>query len=289
MEWNLELSILVPLIFSAGAYLAGTLRLWGRAGMGHGISMAQFLRFMGAMLSLVLALLSPLDSMSESLFSAHMAQHQLLILVAAPLLASSGFSLALAWALPRRSAQALGYAFNQSRSLSMFWRLLTHPASAWFLSSVVMWIWHASALYQMALRHEALHILEHVSFLATAVLFWWVLFRQTTHRHLRYGGGVAYLFTAGLQSEVLAALITFSPEPWYADYAERVVAWALTPLQDQQLAGLIMWFPGSLVFTLLTIGYFAAWLRALELRKPAAASWVSTEPRAQAGKEGGYP
>lgn len=82
----------------------------------------------------------------------------------------------------------------------------------------------------------------------------------------RYAGAVVYLFTAGLQSEVLAALMTFSPDPWYAYYAGRTAAWGFTPLQDQQLAGLIMWFPGSLVFTLLTIGYFAAWLRALEQR-----------------------
>ena len=85
----------------------------------------------------------------------------------------------------------------------------------------------------------------------------------------RYAGAVVYLFTAGLQREVLAALMTFSPDPWYAYYAGRTAAWGFTPLQDQQLAGLIMWFPGSLVLTLLTIGYFAAWLRALEQRSQA--------------------
>lgn len=283
MERNLEPTVLVPLVLCAGAYLAGTLRLWRQAGIGHGVTLAQFLRFLGAILSLVMAFFSPLDSLSESLFSAHMVQHQLLLLAAAPLLATSGFSLALAWALPRRSAQVMAQTFNQSRTLSGTFRLITHPASAWFLSFVVLWTWHASSLYQMGLRHEALHILEHVSFLATAILFWWVLLRQTTHQHLRYAGAVAYLFTAGLQSEVLAALMTFSPEPWYAYYAERAAAWGLTPLQDQQLAGLIMWFPGSLVFTLLTIGYFAAWLHALERRNPASRSSVSSDPHAQAG------
>lgn len=269
MEWNTHISVVVPLAFSALLYLVGLLRVWRTAGTGHGVSLSQSLRFLGAVAAMSTALLTPLDPLSRSLFSAHMVQHQLLILVAAPLLATSGFSLALAWALPRRWAQTMGHAFNQSGFLSGAWSLVSSPASAWFLSGLALWIWHASALYEVALRNESVHILEHVSLLGTAILFWRVLFRPTRQQHLHYAGAVVYLFTAGLQSEVLAALMTFSPDPWYAYYAGRTAAWGFTPLQDQQLAGLIMWFPGSLVFTLLTIGYFAAWLRALEQRSQA--------------------
>jgi putative membrane protein len=98
------------------------------------------------------------------------------------------------------------------------------------------------------------------------MLFWWVLLKPTTQDHVHYGLAIPYLFTTVLHSGVLRALMTFSSQPWYPYYAPLVGSWGLTPLQDQQLAGLIMWIPGGAVFSLLTIGYFAAWLRALEQR-----------------------
>jgi putative membrane protein len=266
LSWNLNLTIVVPLVLAAALYTVGTGRLWKRAGRGHGITAVQCLRFVGAMLALIAAFLSPLDGMSEALFSAHMVQHQLLILAAAPLLATSGFSLAIAWALPRQWAQSIGHALNRTGLLPGTWKLLSKPASAWVLFAAGLWLWHAPLLYQAALENEALHILEHVVFLSTSILFWWVLFKHTSQQHLHYGMAFVYLFTSGLQSEILAALMTFTGEPWYSFCASSAQAWGLSPMQDQQLAGLIMWFPGSLVFTLLTIGYFAAWLRSLEAR-----------------------
>jgi putative membrane protein len=138
--------------------------------------------------------------------------------------------------------------------------------TAWLGFTVALWAWHAPGLYQAALRDDAIHILEHLVFLLTAGLFWWALLKPTNAGEVRYGLAVPYLFTTALQSGILGALMTFTSQPWYAYYASRVGAWGLTPLQDQQLAGLIMWLPGGLVFTALTIAYFAAWLQALERR-----------------------
>jgi putative membrane protein len=98
------------------------------------------------------------------------------------------------------------------------------------------------------------------------MLFWWILFKPTGQKHVRYGMAILYLFTTVLHSAVLGALMTFTSRPWYPSYATLVIPWGLTPLQDQQLAGLIMWMPGGFILTVLTIGYFAAWLRALEQR-----------------------
>jgi putative membrane protein len=218
------------------------------------------------MLVLVLTLMSPLAALSEALFSAHMVQHLILMLVAAPLLVLSDFQLALLWALPRRRAQELGSGFNQSRPLSGGWRVLNNPVFVWIVFSLSMWLWHAPALYEAALRDETIHALEHFVFLLTAMLFWWILLKHSRPDHIHYGITIPYLFLTVLQSGILGALMTFTSEAWYPYYAASVVAWGLTPLQDQQLAGLIMWMPGGAVFTLLTIGYFAAWLRALEQR-----------------------
>jgi putative membrane protein len=210
--------------------------------------------------------MSPLDVLSDDLFSAHMVQHLILTLVAAPLLVISDFQLALLWALPRRRAQALGSGFNQSQSLSSGWRVLNNPVFVWIAFTLAMWLWHAPVLYQAALHDETIHTLEHLTFLITGALFWWILFKRTRPDHVHYAMTVPFLFLTVLQSGVLGALMTFTSQPWYSDYAASVMRWGLTPLQDQQLAGLIMWILGGTVFTLLTIGYFAAWLHALEQR-----------------------
>jgi putative membrane protein len=264
--WNIEPSILVSLALTAFIYVWGMLHVWQRAGTGHGINKRRYRNFLGAFLALVIAFVSPLDALSDVLFSAHMVQHLILVLVAAPLLVISDFPLAFLWALPRGWAQRLGQRWNRSQSLALIWRVISSPIFAWLLFAITLWAWHAFTLYEAALRNEAIHSLEHLGFLITAMLFWWVLLKPTGQKHLHYGMAIPYLFTTILHSGILGALMTFSSQPWYPYYAPLVTAWGLTPLQDQQLAGLIMWLPAGFVFTVLTIGYFAAWLRALEQR-----------------------
>jgi putative membrane protein len=259
--WNLEPSILIPIVLSIAIYLWGMHNVWQRAGRGHGITRRHWMSFIGAILMLILALVSPLDALSGELFSAHMVQHLILILATAPLLVLSDFQLAFLWTLPRGQAQTIGSSANQTRR-----SVLTHPVFVWILFTATMWIWHASTLYESALRNEGIHTLEHLLFLFTAILFWWVLFKHTRPDHLHYAMTVPFLFLTVMRSGILGALMTFTSQPWYATYASSTPHWGLTALQDQQIAGLIMWMPGGAVFTLLTIGYFAAWLRALERR-----------------------
>ncbi len=222
--------------------------------------------FAGAVVTLIVALVSPLDALGDSLFTAHMIQHLLLMLVAAPLLVLSEYPLALVRALPRTWAQHLVRGLNRSSALRRAWDVLNIPAVAWMIFTIEMWAWHASSPYQAALRSETLHSLEHIGFVLSGMLFWWVLFRHTTAKHTQYGMAILYLFAASVQSGILGALMMFTSVPWYAFYASRAGAWGLTALQDQQLAGLIMWIPGGAVFNVLTIGYFAAWWRAMDER-----------------------
>jgi len=264
--WNIEPSILIPIALTALIYSWGMRNVWQRAGAGHGINKRHYSSFLGALLALFVAFVSPLDALSDVLFSAHMVQHLILILVAAPLLVMSDFPLAFLWALPRYWAQRLGHRLKQSQTLSRTWQVLSSPVFAWLLFAIAFWVWHASTLYEAALQNEAIHTLEHLGYLITAMLFWWVLLKPTRQKHLHYGMAIPYLFTTILHSGILGALMTFTSRPWYPYYVSLVTLWGITPLQDQQLAGLIMWLPGGFVFTLLTIGYFAAWLRALEQR-----------------------
>jgi putative membrane protein len=263
--WNLEPPLLFLLALTVLLYALGTRNVWRRAGRGHGISVRTAAHFAGATLALLLALVSPLDAIAGVLFSAHMVQHLVLVLLAAPLLVRSHFPLALLWALPRRAAQSLGRATNHQPFVRA-WRLLASPLTAWLLFAVAVWAWHLPAFYEAALLNETVHAIEHLVLLATAMLFWWVPLEDIRPAYVRYGLAVLYLFTTTLHSTVLGALMTFTSSPWYPYYAPLVGAWGLTPLQDQQLAGLIMWMPGGFVFTALTIAYFAAWLRALETR-----------------------
>jgi putative membrane protein len=264
--WNWELSILIPLSVTALIYLRGSLIVWRRAGPGHGIRWRNFMVFFGALMALILALISPLDELSNVLFSAHMTQHLVLILITAPLLVMSDFPLAVLWALPKLWSQALGRRWNQANFPYPVWRMLSKPVMAWLLFAITLWVWHAPIFYEAALRNETIHAIEHFGFLATAMLFWWVLLRTDGAEHVRYGIAVPYLFATALQSGILGALMTFTSKAWYPYYTDLVTPWGLTPLQDQQLAGVIMWLPGGAVFTLLTIGYFAAWLSAVEKR-----------------------
>ncbi len=264
--WSFEPSIVTLLGLTILIYLWGVRNARRRAGAGRAWPAWRWMCFAGAVLSLILALLSPLDALSSALFSAHMTQHLILMMVTAPLLVLSDLPVAIIWALPRTWAKGLGHGLNRSVAFSRAWQALLSPVSAWLLFALPMWIWHASTIYEAALRNETIHTFEHLTFILTGMLFWWVLFRRTTADHVHYGMAVLYLFGTMLQSTVLGALMTFTTRAWYMYYAPLVGRWGMTPLQDQQLAGIIMWLPGGVVFTVLTIAYFAAWLRALERR-----------------------
>jgi putative membrane protein len=223
------------------------------------VSTGQAACFAAGIAVLAMALLSPLDALAGALFAAHMAQHLLLILVAAPLLALAAPAAPLLWGLP--AAPRRGVVRAWPRWLR---RPLRDPAFAWVLHTAVLWGWHLPPLYQAALRSGPLHALEHASFLATALPYWAVLVRLARPDATRQGVGVVYAFLAMLQSGVLGALITLSAAPWYPLHAETTAAWGLTPLEDQQLAGLVMWVPASLVYLAAGLALTLRWLAAVE-------------------------
>jgi putative membrane protein len=254
-HWSFEPWVLALLALSAVLYAVGVHRLWRHAGGQRGISRAQAAAFAGGWLALVAALVSPLDALGERLFSAHMVQHELLMIVAAPLLVLGRPLAAWAWAIPAAPLRVIGSAFRSS-AWSGPWRLITDPLAAWALHALALWVWHVPAFFEAALEHTGWHVLQHASFLVTALLFWWAVIGGDTRSRKSAGLATFYLFTTMLHTGALGALLTLASTPWYPAYAATASAMGLAPLEDQQLGGLVMWVPGG-------VAYLAAGLAAV--------------------------
>lgn len=267
--WDWEPGIIIPLAVSAALYIRGLRLLWDEH-VGRGIRVWEAACFAAGWTVTGLALLSPLHELSERQFSWHMVQHELLMVVSAPLLVLGRPFEPIIWALPSSARRFLGRVSHRSL-IRAAWRGLTRPSVAFVLHGAAIWLWHVPELFQATLSNDAMHALQHSSFLGTAVLFWWAIIRAhastnrppTTH----FGVAVLLLFGTTLHSGALGALLTFSRTLWYPAYALACrTTCALSPLEDQQLAGLIMWIPASFAYLLASLILFATWLRASEDR-----------------------
>jgi len=257
--WQWTPSIVVPLALCAAWYAIGVRALWRSAGVGHGVRRGQAACFAAGILTLAIALLSPVDALAETLFSVHMVQHLLLMIVAAPLLALGEPLLPALWALPYRWRLAVGRWWRASpRARRTAWAA-GDPLGIWLANLAVLWFWHLPGPYLAALGDERLHAVEHLSFLASSFLFWWVVFQPIGRRRLARGGAVVYLALTLMQSGALGAILAFARTGWYSAHAAGAAAWHLTLLEDQQLAGLIMSVPASLVYIGVALALAAQW------------------------------
>ena len=179
------------------------------------------------------------------------SQHLLLILLAGPLLVLGVPLPPVLWALPAASRRGLG----------AFWKhlnVLQNPGVAFALHSLALWAWHVPVLYAAALDNRAVHVLEHMTFLSTSVLFWFAILKPGRPA---FGVGILLVLALALQSSILGALLAFSPAPWYAAHLTSAPRWGLSALDDQRVAGLIMWIPGGAIYLAAGLGLFAAWLK----------------------------
>jgi cytochrome c oxidase assembly factor CtaG len=214
--------------------------------------------FVSGVLVLLLSLVSPLDTLGDVyLFSAHMAQHLLLVEVVPPLLLIGVPPDLFAWLL-------------RWPPLDVVERVLGRAAVAWPVGIVTLWVWHAPALYEAALANEGIHVVQHLCFLVAWTIFWWpVVAPLAERRRLSSLAVIGYLIGGSLASSVLGIILTFSPAGIYPAYLhpfDRLGIlpllrgqWGLTPEADQRLGGGLMWMLGSLVFLLAIIGTYARW------------------------------
>jgi cytochrome c oxidase assembly factor CtaG len=262
-------------------YLIGLRRIWAQAGTGCGVRTWEAAAFATGSLTIAIALLSPVAWLSEILLSVHMTQHMLLMLVAAPLFMFGRPLFVWLWTISpeRRTPMMAGL---RSPAVQGSWRAMTSPLAVFLIQATALWLWHVPALYEAALRHEGVHALEHLSFVVAASLFWWGML-QGRYGRRGYGLAVVYVFLTAVYSSVLGALLTVSPVAWYDEYVRQGTIWSVDAVADQQLAGLLMWIPAGVVFIVLGLALFAAWIgeaaRRVELGRTEALTHSLTEAR----------
>jgi putative membrane protein len=255
--WTWDGWVVLPLAASASLYAIGVARLWRRAGRGRGVRVWQVACFAAAWLLLVAALVAPLHWLGGRLFTAHMIEHEIIMALAAPLLVVARPIGAILWALPaswRRSGR-----LAQAPAFAALWSRLADPLVATIVHAIALWSWHVPALFDAALASERLHWLQHLSFFVTALLFWWSLLRGRA-RERGYGAAVLYLFATSLHSGFLGILLALARQPLYPAQTRTSPEWGLTPLEDQQLAGLIMWVPAGLVYAAAALALAGVWI-----------------------------
>jgi putative membrane protein len=269
-DWALEPAVVAPLLLAAALYATGVRALWSRHER-RVVDSREVASFAAGCAVMAFALVSPLHEASERLFSAHMIQHELIMVVAAPLLVLGRPAVVTLWAMPPRARMLLGHAVRTPVWRTL-WHVLSRPLNAWLIHAVVIWGWHLPTPFQAALRSDAMHGLQHLSFVGSALLFWWAIFHP--RRQAALGLSVLYLFTTAVHTAVLGALMTFARAPWYQAYAAPVAGWG--PLEDQQLAGLVMWIPASLAYLVAALVIVRRWLRESEGRVARAEAAVAS-------------
>jgi putative membrane protein len=260
LGWTWDASVTVPLGVSLAVFVIGWQRL--RARSVRGVLGQRLVLFAVGWLVLAAALVSPLHEAGEHSFSAHMFEHELLMLLAPPLLVLSRPLAVMLWAFPAPARQALGR-ISQWPPVKAAWYVLTGPVTATMLQAAALLLWHAPMLFDLALANEGWHVAQHVSFFVSALLFWTAMLSSGRSQRLeRRGVAALCLFATSVVSGALGALMAFSESPWYRSYAQLGMApFGLTPAQDQQLAGLIMWIPGGLVHAIAALVLVSLMLR----------------------------
>ena len=258
-----EAWLLTPLVLSAVWFLLGWSIVRTRAHCSRGELDRKLLWFGAGWLSIAASLLSPLHEWGERSFMMHMIEHEILMLVAAPLLALSRPLGIFLWALPASARAALVTASRQ-RWFARSWAWLTRPLTATLLQAIALWLWHAPKLFDLALNGAGWHALQHVSLLGSATLFWWSMIHSSRDGTATVAAAF-YLFITSTQSALLGALMSLAVSPWYPAYVQiglnGPMLGGLTPMEDQQLAGLIMWVPGGTVHAGAALVFLMRWLR----------------------------
>jgi len=234
------------LAVSAVVYLAGLRQLWRRAGVGRGVGWWQVAMYGAGWLTLVAALSGPIERWSGTSFAAHMLQHELLMLVAAPAFAASRPLGVFAWAFPLSARHRLRV-LTSPAWLRASWRSITSPLWATVISVGALWMWHVPRLFDLATLERAWHAAQHASFFLSALAFWWAM-RATGRPAAAVGRTVMCLFVAMIVTGALGGLLAFADTPWYAAYSSASRPFGWTPVEDQQMGGLIMWIPGGVVY-----------------------------------------
>jgi len=244
-EWSPPIVVDITILLTVLVYFRGWLTL--RRASPSIFNARTLVAFLGSLLSLWIAIGSPLAAFDESSLSVHMVQHILLMLVVPPLVLLAAPALPLLHGLPQSLVRStLGPVFRWP-PLQWLGKGLTHPLTCWILAALALIAWHVPSLFDLALRSDGWHDVEHLCFLFSSILFWWPVVQPfpSESRWPRWSIPL-YLFLGMFPSGVLAAFLTFSDRVLYPYYLQTPPVFAITPLEDQILAGALMWVLGFL-------------------------------------------
>ncbi|WP_245441525.1 cytochrome c oxidase assembly protein [Rhizobium vallis] len=240
--WTFDPWVVIPLCTAAALFAIGTGRLLCRVSPGRPEQLLRIVAYFAGLLSLTVALVSPIHWLGEHLFTYHMIEHEIVLAISAPLLVLSRPTAMCVWSLPRFARRWMARAFNASPVRGL-WRWLTGGINATVLHAVAIWAWHVPILLDASLTNLAMHRLQHLSFLITALIFWWAIIWRSER-----GAAAWHLFVTMMHTSVLGALMALSPRVLYVAQTASAPEWGLTPLEDQQMAGMLMWIPAGTVY-----------------------------------------
>lgn|SRR5574341_826645 len=263
--WGWRPDVLFVLIALGTTYTIGWCRLRKRgARVARPWRLAVYLAGLG---SVALALLSPIDTLASLLFLVHMVQHELLIMIAPPLLLLADPLPILLWGLPRKLRLGVRHLLARGAMVRRILYSGTWMPVAWGLYVVNLWMWHLPVAYEAALRNHLFHDLEHLTFFGTALLFWWPIINPAPRLHgqIAYGFRILYILAATFQSVALGFIIAVTERVLYPSYASAPRLWDLSPLNDQAFGGAIM-SEGALMYLIPLLVLINRWLNEEERR-----------------------
>ncbi len=293
-SWDWRVEIIIILAAAGIIFIIGWLRLRKRSRASTGGNRSRVgapwrpLVYVLGLLILGLALMSPIDVLGAQLFMIHMVQHVLLLMIIPPLLLGANPLVFILWGLPRNPRKVLGGWLGPKAWPRKSIKAITGVGVVWLAYVIVIWGWHDPQVYSFALRSNLAHDLEHLSFFVVGMLFWWHIVGSgpRIHRPLSYGGRFAYTISAIPPIMIAGIDIAFAQTPIYSHYEAVPRLWAITVLEDQQIAGVIMWVPGSMMYIAAALVVAARWLKKEE-RKPVLpeSNWAADEALAAHGIE----
>ncbi len=263
LAWNFDSWVSVTLVGATLWYGFG-LRRMEREGAPV-VGVAAMVAFAGGIAVLFMALVSPIDALGEDLFSVHMLQHLLLMLAAPPLLVYSRPAIVFLWAFAPPQRKRIGRLWRKTR-LARLYAGLMHPGVVWIAFTGLFVFWHIPATYQWALADPVVHTFEHLCFFLSSLAFWTLVIEPSGRRRMGYGATLIFVAITAALSGLPGALMILASRPLYPAHGQGVIYWGLTLIEDQQLAGLLMWIPAGFMYVAAIAWLFVSWLDDAERR-----------------------
>jgi cytochrome c oxidase assembly factor CtaG len=269
LSWSWQPEIILTVGLAATIHLVGRWRL-KRQGRAKALNPWRSVSYLSGLGVLWVALLSPIDVLSDQFFYMHMIQHLLLVMIAPPLLLLADPMPIMLWGLPRGLRLEVGRLLRPGATFRRVARAMTTPGLVWLYYVAFLIGWHEPRAYDLTLQSEFAHNLEHLTFFFTAMLFWWHVIGCAPHIHRRLSRGVriGYVISAVPPTALTGIALSFASEPLYAHYTTAPRLGDMTVLQDQMLGGVIMWIPGSMMFLVAALILIARAIRDEERKEP---------------------